>query len=530
MAPEPDPYRTLELASGASIAEVRRAYRRLAKIHHPDAAGERALPRFLAIQAAYEQLIGGTGPATGRRRTSSTPPRPSQADPDRTDATHRAYGGRARGTPGGSSAQPGASGAPPGASGAQPGATDPAGSTSSRAGGAGAGRGEGDGTAGESSQGGRSWSGRTRDAGRGSAGSGRRRRAEPRDGTGHRPDDPSPGVRNGPPSKATLGSTSYDGADSTPFEPDWGGASWYGTTSGTYWTLNPKEYADPRKHGPEYQARALRATRASRSRGTGAGSASARAADPAAGSASAGPTADPTAGPTADPVADATAGPTHTTSSWWDSTAGAPDSYPDTERTARPTAGSTGEAGSAAGARPTAGSAAGRPTARTGAARPAPAATPGPPPDIERAAADLGQALTDEMAGGLRGRLVRAIVGWLPLAFGIGWLVGELTGCGRFAATCDGMADPFVLLIQAAVLAGLVLVPAVASIAAAASIALFLAAIGAALILSASGGAAGGGSRESALGAVLVAGWLIGAAIALVRRARAPSAPTRPVS
>ena len=37
--------------------------------------------------------------------------------------------------------------------------------------------------------------------------------------------------------------------------PDWGGASWYGTTSGTYWTLNPKEYADPRKHGPEYQAR-----------------------------------------------------------------------------------------------------------------------------------------------------------------------------------------------------------------------------------------------------------------------------------
>jgi hypothetical protein len=25
--------------------------------------------------------------------------------------------------------------------------------------------------------------------------------------------------------------------------------------SGTYWTVNPKEYADPRKHGPEYTAR-----------------------------------------------------------------------------------------------------------------------------------------------------------------------------------------------------------------------------------------------------------------------------------
>ncbi len=63
------------------------------------------------------------------------------------------------------------------------------------------------------------------------------------------------------PKKATLGSTSYDGVERETFEPDWGGANWYGTTSGTYWTINPKEYADPRKHGPEYQARARRAAR-----------------------------------------------------------------------------------------------------------------------------------------------------------------------------------------------------------------------------------------------------------------------------
>ena len=31
-----------------------------------------------------------------------------------------------------------------------------------------------------------------------------------------------------------------------------------GPASGTYWTLNPKEYADPRKHGPEYLARSRR--------------------------------------------------------------------------------------------------------------------------------------------------------------------------------------------------------------------------------------------------------------------------------
>src|SRR5207244_363814 len=58
--------------------------------------------------------------------------------------------------------------------------------------------------------------------------------------------------------RATPGSTLYDAADEEPFEPGWTGATWYGASSGTYWTINPKEYADPRKHGPEYQRRARR--------------------------------------------------------------------------------------------------------------------------------------------------------------------------------------------------------------------------------------------------------------------------------
>jgi len=53
MAQQLDPWRTLGLAPGASLEDVRRAYRRLAKANHPDAAGESAIPRFLAIQAAY---------------------------------------------------------------------------------------------------------------------------------------------------------------------------------------------------------------------------------------------------------------------------------------------------------------------------------------------------------------------------------------------------------------------------------------------------------------------------------------------
>ena len=203
MASQLDPYRTLGLDSTASLDDVKRAYRRLAKANHPDAAGTAATPRFLAIQAAYERLVG---PAPGRTRSVTEPPAapapPWQADPARTDATHRAYSGRARrpagesGTRTGRSSRPGTSAGPAGRTGR---------SSSERAAGSGS-----------------DWTSR----------------------------------------KATLGSTSYDGTDREAFEPDWVGASWYGTSSGTYWTTNPREYADPRKHGPAYQARARRAARA----------------------------------------------------------------------------------------------------------------------------------------------------------------------------------------------------------------------------------------------------------------------------
>lgn len=192
-----DPWRTLGLEPGATAADVKRAYRRLAKAFHPDAAGGQTLPRFLAIQQAYEALMAPRSPRTALGRAAGTgagpAPRPAwQADPARAKAS----GGPRRGSRQGNPGPTGGSRA----TGAEPG---------SRSGGS------GDGAE------------RPR----------RHRRA---------------------PKRATFGSTTYGDAHEPAPEEGWTGASWYGTTSGEYWTINPREYADPRKHGPEYQARARR--------------------------------------------------------------------------------------------------------------------------------------------------------------------------------------------------------------------------------------------------------------------------------
>jgi curved DNA-binding protein CbpA len=171
MARPLDPWRTLELTREATLDDVKAAYRRLAKRFHPDSAGEAALGRFLAVQAAYEALTEG-------------PDRLRLAPPS-----------RAR--------RPAAQ---------RPGAQRPAAQRPRRSTGA----------------------------------------ARPGDGGSRRSD------RGAAPKRAKPGSTSYDDAQFEPFEPSWEGATWYGESSGTYWTINPREFADPRKHGPEYQARARR--------------------------------------------------------------------------------------------------------------------------------------------------------------------------------------------------------------------------------------------------------------------------------
>lgn len=71
--PERDPYEVLGLAPGATKAEIRKAYRRMAKRYHPDAnSGDAATAdRFIEVQRAYEFLVGK--PALERARRHDTP-------------------------------------------------------------------------------------------------------------------------------------------------------------------------------------------------------------------------------------------------------------------------------------------------------------------------------------------------------------------------------------------------------------------------------------------------------------------------
>jgi DnaJ-like protein len=395
-----DPYGVLGLPRGASLDDVKRAYRRLAKEHHPDSGGERTLKRFLEIQAAYEQLVHGR-PGAGVPTGNAPRRAPWQADPVRADATRRAYGSRGRRTG-------------------------------------------------------------TRETGQRQP-DGKQAGEEPR--------------RRGP-RKATLGSTSYDEAADQPFDPDWAGSSWYGTTSGTYWTLNPREYADPRKHGPEYQARARRQAGAGEPLEDDGGGVDVEEEPAAAAKPASEP--EPSAGPGWRPAAETSTG------TEWSATPGTIDRTP-VERDATPAVGaSPGErrrAPASAGSSPAA-----------------------PPPGL----GDLVRLLDPRISRSPGGRLWLALAGGVPIAIWLAWLLGELTGCGRFAATCEPQVVTAAWIAGFVLVVALVLLPAAAAILVAGAGGALLAAIPATVFLTATGGARMPEESGMVLGFALIVGWLAG--------------------
>ncbi|WP_431267424.1 J domain-containing protein [Dankookia sp. P2] len=75
MAMPPDPYATLGLSRDATAEQIRAAYRKLAKQHHPDLnpGNKGAEDRFKAISAAHDLLSdpetrGRSRPRRDRRR------------------------------------------------------------------------------------------------------------------------------------------------------------------------------------------------------------------------------------------------------------------------------------------------------------------------------------------------------------------------------------------------------------------------------------------------------------------------------
>jgi curved DNA-binding protein CbpA len=421
MAHGTDPYRTLGIPRGASIEEVRRAYRTLAKEFHPDTGGEGATARFLAVQAAYEALIraAAAGPEGRGARRPPSAGEPWRADADRARAAREAW--RSRG-------------------GARRASQDQAGAP-----GAGS---------------------RGSTAGTGSGAEGRGR--------------PPRMSRERPLNRATPGSTSYDGAEHDPFDPEWSGASWYGTSSGTYWTINPKEYADPRKHGPEYQARGRRRP-GSPGHGSNGGN-DARSSDPP----------GSTSGRRAETRDDQVR-----------SDPEAAGSRSDEVRTRRssPPPDPTGAAGNGAG------------SAHASDAGASADSVFGPGPATTSAAWAPG--IVRRWLGSRTGL---AVIGWPPIGLGVALAIGEATGCRRFAATCEPWAEGVVWLSQLVILAILFAVPSLARLAATGTLTMLAASIPAAAIVWIGGGGRDPEGAPIVLAAILGLAWLGGVVLAATGR------------
>ena len=142
------------------------------------------------------------------------------------------------------------------------------------------------------------------------------------------------------------------------------------------------------------------------------------------------------------------------------------------------------------------------------------------PPAVPRAPDDGPLSLLSRAPTTAAGRLGLALLGWPPLGLAVAGAVGESTGCGRFAASCNEAFSPGTWIVQIAIVLLLLALPRVAAWSAVGTLAALAAAIPTAIVLS-----AGGASREptvsaSILMAILGLAYVAGVAWAIARRAR----------
>ena len=505
-----DPYRTLGLEPGAAMADVKRAYRRLAKAYHPDSAGEAALPRFLAIHEAYEAIRTGRPIASGRRSTASTNRPPAEAwwaDPDRARAARE----QARRRAGGAGRAAGPAGAGAAGAAGRPGSTASGGPRTSGASGA---SGASRGTRGAGGSTGTSGEARAGGSSRTSSGSPRGRRH----------------VR-----KATMGSTSYDEArdHQDANDPTWSGASWYGPSTGEYWIINPREYADPRKHGPEYQSRARRMAEAAAMGQPGAATDVEEEvvdADPAdlgdggspAEAHASGQTRATGQAPAPGQARAAYSGARRREPSRGDMpTAGGDAAWKFGAANAAAERATGREARGSASARPRreawAGTAGGS-TVREGTRQPDAAAADWSSawPPNSRSARRSGprkRAIPRDLIGGPADDPIRrlgiALIAWPPIGIAAAALIGDVTGCATFSASCGGTEPMLPWLAQAAILGLLLLLPPIARILAGGAIGVLVALVPLTAFLVAVGGT-GAPQAGFALAFLLALAWLLG--------------------
>jgi hypothetical protein len=239
---------------------------------------------------------------------------------------------------------------------------------------------------------------------------------------------------------------------------------------GTYWTINPREYADPRKHGPEYLARARRRSAAPAANDPSANDPGET--DPgvteAGASATAASTAEEEAATTADAWAWSGRGQTTTggdTADW----AARAWTYDTAERDG--TSWTPGREG------------------RRRSAPPADARDAASMPDLETLLRKASP--TRLLAYARRDRVLRLVIAFLgawPIAYLVGTLVSDASGCSSYSAACPDAVPLLNLALLPAAMLLLYAVPRAGAVAGFATLAMFAVAIPVGLVLSVGAG------------------------------------------